>query len=608
MESATTNTQTSPLYQKKDGVITPKGIDYVLLLKCIKESHRKLGDFREIRKEFIEAYIGNNYRANQPNIRSVFNQMELDINTYLGVLAAQCPKVMISTGKQELIPVAAELELAINHRLKEIEFGNTFKRITLDAMFLLGIMKVGINKSRTVEIGGFLHDVGQTYAEVVDFDDFGFDMGATNSENIQFSYNRYRLPIQDVIDCGLFNDEWAKGLKPNKNSDMQDGEVKIKSLATGNDPVKEVFKEQIDLVDIWLPFEHRFITMAWDLDKPGRDIEWLGPDTGPYHLLYYHDVPNNIIPLSPASVWKDFHDAMQKLFDRMTADAKEQKSLLVFQGGAEGDVERILNAKHKEAIRMDNPGGTKEVKFGGVDQRTLAFAITMLDQHNRFNGNVDLIGGLGQQADTLGQEKIMDLNASKRVQGMQLTNLIFLEKFVRAFTWWEWNDPFLNVAIRKKIQGTDMEVSTILNQDSLEGDFLDYYIKVSPFSTQFQTPMQILQAVENIWTQDILPLAPILSQMGMAPNIKGHLMLKAKLLNIDEINDLIIIAPEMTQSPPGNPNGGAGNPPGMPPETTRNYVRQNQPSANVRGKNQAMVATLLGAGVQPNETAQIGRQ
>ena len=59
---------------------------------------------------------------------------------------------------------------------------------------------------------------------------------------------------------------------------------------------------------------------------------------------------------------------------------------------------------------------------------------------------------------------------------------------------------------------------------------------------------------------------------------------------------------EPTMMPP-SPVAGQGDGPGKPPVTTRRYERINRPGATRQGKDAAMISTLLGARVQPKETA-----
>ena len=86
---------------------------------------------------------------------------------------------------------------------------------------------------------------------------------------------------------------------------------------------------------------------------------------------------------------------------------------------AEGKTKRITRtANDGEVILVNDANSLKEMRFGGPDQANLAFAIHAKATHSEIAGNLQTLGGLSPQADTLGQEQL--LNQSLLVLLVQL--------------------------------------------------------------------------------------------------------------------------------------------------------------------------------------------
>ena len=111
--------------------------------QAIGYSRRQLQPFRQQRYEVIRQYVGYHYSDDGASDRVPVNLLELAINIYTQQMAARIPQVLVSTIFRQLKPTAANFELAINHLLNEIKFGETIRLAVIDALFSLGIIKSG---------------------------------------------------------------------------------------------------------------------------------------------------------------------------------------------------------------------------------------------------------------------------------------------------------------------------------------------------------------------------------------------------------------------------------------------------------------------------------
>ena len=113
------------------------------LRESIEYARRKLLPFREKRYDMIRQYVGRNYSDNGADARVPVNLLEMLINIYQRQLAARSPQVLVTTDKMVLKPEAVSIELRLNQRLKEIRFGRSMRRVVLDALVSIGVMRVG---------------------------------------------------------------------------------------------------------------------------------------------------------------------------------------------------------------------------------------------------------------------------------------------------------------------------------------------------------------------------------------------------------------------------------------------------------------------------------
>jgi hypothetical protein len=66
------------------------------------------------------------------------------VSIYLRLLAARAPKCIVGTDNSALRPFAADMEIVLNQLPKEIDLRSTLRRAVVEAMFSMGVVKVGI--------------------------------------------------------------------------------------------------------------------------------------------------------------------------------------------------------------------------------------------------------------------------------------------------------------------------------------------------------------------------------------------------------------------------------------------------------------------------------
>lgn len=584
--------------------------DYARFRSAMGASRKKLRSFRESRRASIAQYVGSNYSEDGASDKVPVNLIEMMVVILLGQLAARAPKALVKTPIRGLKPEAANLELGLNRLLDQIQLAGTLRRSAMDALFSVGVVKVGLCQKTTLESDGYTHHIGQPFADVVDLDDIELDMTAKRFDQVSFVGNRYRLPYLAVKDSSLYDLEVLKKLKPSPRSGtMDDGEEKVESIGQGGESGEEdECEDHVELIDVWLPFDRKVVTMDADnsCGRPLRVVDWEGPDCGPYHWLAFVDVPNNLMPLSTVSVVYDLADLSNRLFLKAGRQAERQKTVFGFRGSAADDAERLIKAKDGGSVRIDDSGPGQEFKTGGADQVTLAMFLQAKGLFTYLAGNLDALGGLSPQAGTLGQDQLLSVNASRRVSEMQNRMVEFSRGVINSLAWYLLNDPLIDMKIAKRVPGYEsIEVPVDISPENRKGDYLDFNFDVEPYSAQDVTPGQRLQTLTMFFQQFLVPFAPMLAQSGIQINFQGLLKLVAKYSNIDELSDILTMA-----IPPEEPDVQGEKGRKMSPVTRRENVRINRPGSTEQGKDEAMMQMMLGGanGVQPASLAGLARQ
>jgi hypothetical protein len=568
------------------------------LKDAVDWSIRQLDTPRRKRVEAVRQFVGSHYADDGSEKVVPVNLIELAVTIYIRQLAARAPRVMVSTKIPSLKIAAGEMELAINQLPDELGLGDTFRRAVLEAMFCIGVVKCGICWNGKTYLG---RRYGEPYAEIVSIDDYFVDMSAKSYDTIQFEGNDYWISLEDARNNPSF--AGAEKLEADEHTVTgDDGGGRAEGVT--QDEGGEVYRDKVWLRDVWLPAENKLLTYAVKTGVKLAEVDWDGPEGGPYHRLSFSDVPGNVLPLPPVSLWRDLHDLENRLFRKLGKQADNQKTVLGFSSGDDEDIQRFKDARDGDGIRYTG-SKPEQLTAGGVDQLTLAFFLQTRDLFSYMAGNLDALGGLAPMTETVGQDQMLSNAASARIRDMSDAAVKFYRSVFKSLAWYEWTDPVRVRTIEKRLKGTEFFVKTRWSEETREGDFLDYNFDIDVYSMQDDSPSTRLQRIEMIFERFILPLAPMILEQGGTIDAQALLDLLAKYSDTEELKELVKFAQGMPEQEE-QPRGGSPQPARMPAHTTRTYERVNRPGATRQGKDQVLTQLLLG-NAQKSEAATLFR-
>lgn len=561
---------------------------------------------REERTYATRQYVGKHWSEEGARQMVPVNLIGLYTQIMSHSLVAKNPRVMLSTFQRQHKPVVTAMQTWANKEIGKINLANTLERVVVDALFSVGICKVALATPADAASFSWNLRAGEPFAERVDLDDFVFDIHARDFSECSFMGHRIRVPLEAVKKSKTYNKSRKDLTADDDPFFNREGDERISMLGRGYYSTQEEFEDMIDLWEIYLP-RHRLIVtlldrqLSGDNEGPLKVQRWLGRDKGPYHILGYGIVPGNPMPKAPIQDLIDLHEAVNRIYRKVFRTIDRLKEVTGVRGGATEDGSRVMEASDGDLIRLDDPQNVVQLTLSGNTIQTLLLVAPHLkDLFSWMAGNIEMIGGLSPQSKTLGQDKMLEANASRMVTDMQDRTVNYTSEILESLCWYWHHDPFKLMKSTHSLQGMpDLSISRSVSPGQRsQVSFEDMDIKVDPYSMQYSTPQLRMQQLQSVFQTVIVPLMPVLQQQGIAVDINAYLQKVATYLDMPDLSDVITI-----QEPPqqdGEP-GGAQPGPG-PAQTERKYVRENMPGRTRQGDDMNTMNALRGInpGGNPN--------
>lgn len=561
------------------------------LLKAVETSMRSFDVFRTVHAEFIKDYVGSWYSERGATFDTIVNLINQAARVYARILAANNPRVNITTHRPHLWSFASRYEIGINRLICDMKLDEKFRSIILDAFFCIGVARVCMADRGQVEIErDVFYDPGQPWVERISLDNLILDMSANELSKMRFAGDRYRASWEKVKSERSYDKKVVAQLAPTSKHTVEEGSERADEIASGSAVDDDELEPMIWLMNVWIPENKSVATMAVGKDLPPlKERKWKGAQGGPYKYLVLGHVPDNVIPSSPASNLKPLHDFYNKLMRKIRENAEIWKVVPTFPPGEEDQAKRLQGAKTGVWTQARSPEQMKVFEIGGINAEMFAFALGLEDRFDRMAGNLRAMGGLGTQAETLGQEEIIQQNVSGQAADFQFQVVKFAAEIATDLGYMMWNDGFLKIPSSIEVPGTGVHVDSSWNPDYRLGAFNEYDFKVEPYSMVYQTPTQKVQKVYRV-LQRIAPLWPMFQAAGATIDVEELLSLIGEYEDLPEIQRIVSFAIEQQQM-------GTQHEATQAPMTQRENIRRNIPTGGTaESRNGILQQVLMGGG------------
>lgn len=573
------------------------------LYVAIESAREGMRPFRRNRRQMLREYVGKHHNDNGSTFEVLVNLLSMTADVYTIGLAATNPKVNVTTTNRQLWPFAHRFKVGINNQIREMRFAETLQHIVLDSLFGVGISKTHLAESDPIQLDDDVWaDPGQIYVSRVSIDDFTLDLTAKEVRRCKFMADEYRVSWDTAKNHPGFDKKILAKMHPSSKHDR--AEDQANDISAGNLTDDDEYEPMVDLIDVWLPDFNAIATFPRHIQTmPLAVLPWDGPEGGPYDLLTFTDVPDNVLPSSPMSNLLALHELYNGLLRKQARQAKRQKSFVAYRPDAMDDANRTKNVSDGEMMKMKDPSGINQVMMGGVAQENVAFGIGVLDLFSRQAGNLEAMAGLGAQTGTVGQEELIHAAVSRKEAKMQQRVHKFTASVMGKIGHMMWADEFLEVPGQTEaVPGSGVMVDATWTPEKREGDFWQYNFDIIPGSTNYESTDQKIGKIERAMDR-LGQMYPIIQAAGGDIDVVELTRLYAEYLDIPELENIITFQNEPQQQPQGGGSEGQG----MPANTTRNYVRHNVPTGGTPQARSAALQQSAYGNASQNQQAALAR-
>ena len=598
----------------------------------LRWSRQAMLRYRQKRLEMVRIVMGGHWNESSVPDRQPLNMMDLTLRVWTRNLIARSPKARVVARRKEMRPLAKSFELVMDGVVREMALGRSLEATVVDAMLSpLSVMKCGITEAGMGEALGALHDAGLPYADPVDFEDLVVDMSANDWESMQYVGNRFVMPRAALLGSKLYRvrekdlAETANPVFYGEFGEERTQDLQKQGVGWSGDRFAE---PMVSLYDVWMTRDRCMYTFVCDdggqlLGDPIREAELDCPEEGPYVPLRYGK-GRMLMGSPPLSNLRDLSDAMNQTFRKLIRQQGRQKTVGLVQSGNEKDAEAIRGASDGEIVPVERPEATREMKFGGIDQASLAFSLQMRDLFSFMAGNLVAQGGLGEVADTLGQDEMIRASASQTIADMQSTTVEFARRVLRQVATYVWYDPERTYMVEKPVGDSGITIPVdVKPSDREEASWLEMEFDIVPGSMQEESNAQRLKGLMGAFDK-LVQAYPAIQAQGLQLDMRGFADMVSDLSNNPDIADLLVPAgvPPMPQvadqggesegvggvAPGGAPPGQMVRSPPMAPTTRREYIRKSTATGGTpEARSTVLQQALAGKGVTPQNADLVGR-
>lgn len=511
--------------------------------EVVKSGYERLQKFRKARAMFIREAVGQ-YYADEYGVtgEQPLNLIFSAIRAMIPVIVSRNPINQVETDILAYKQYAELLSLGIDKVERRCDVKNLIRRWAVAAMFMLGIMKVGIAATGDmIQLGDSLIDPGDIYMELVSFDDWVIDPICTNIRESSFVGHATYVPRQYLLDTDGLNHDLILELPTAADNTFDNNAVANLTRQRSGVYEMETVQDMVRVVELWVPGTNALVTIPdphqITFDKYIGVREYYGPDSGPYeYLSFMPPIDDNPIPVAPVSLYFDLARAANRAFNKQLEKAEGQRDIVFYRPSHADVAQDVVESRDGDTIATDDPGAVHVASFGGKDRGTSEWLGELHYHFNYMAGNPDQIQGLKSDARSATQANILQSNAMIAVEDAKDILYDATARVGEKIMWYLHHDPLINMVLAKRGPGQET-IEVRLTPEQRRGDAADFIVKVKPKSMGKLDPAtrskRIMEFTVNV-IPAILNSAMVAMQMGVPFNVQSALTMVAEELEIGE--------------------------------------------------------------------------
>lgn len=536
---------------------------------AVNRGFKRLENFRLARIHFLSAYAGPYYdkvegQTGTAAINLIFNAVRVLVPT----MVMNFPKHKIETPYLAVRQYAELLSLALDQHDMKIDIRNTYRRVIVDAIFTLGILKTGLAQSDSVYALDDLTrvDPGTVYTEAVDFDNFVVDPACRDHmfRDATFMGDRITVPRKMLLDSGLYNNDLITRLPRAGASGDSAEQHRAKSLSMDNIDESEnaALEDDVEIAEIWVPSANAMVTVPGAKDVSFDDYlrvdDYYGVKEGPYTFLSLTPpMPGNPLPVPMVGIWHDLHVLANRMAKKIIEQAERQKDIVFYKRAGVDDAQQARDAGDGEAVACDDPESIVVKSFGGQQNSNETQLNNLEGWFNMMAGNPAQVGGQNIEAKSATAANLLQQNAGVGLEDMKDMVYQMAASEARKRAWYFHTDPLMQVPLVRRQQAqtpvqvptgqwlmtpTMQDVQVVLTPEVRRGDFIDFVFQIEPESMgRIDSKVRLQQA--QAFCQQIMPAvmaaAQIAAQLMIPFDAKSLLIRMAKEMGITWLDEVL---------------------------------------------------------------------
>ena len=524
----------------------PENVTPAKFQASVKRGFERIKQYRLARAMFIREFVGHYYRnakgltGDEP-INLIFNT----VRTWVPNLVMRNPVNRVTTRYTSQKPYAELLSLALNQINEDLKLKQVLRGWVVGALFGLGIVKIGVAASgEMLQFGDKKIDPGQLYVELVDLDDFVIDPICTDINKSAFLGSRIRTPRQILLDTDGYDHDLVMRLPRSRMLTNRRVEDMTKQSAAAMEMYS--LQDYVDVVELHVPEANALVTIPdpEQITFEGylRLADYNGPKTGPFKFLSFTPpVPNNPLPIAPASLWYDLHKMANRMFQKTMNQADRQKDVLLYSPLNADEAEDIIDAKDGDVLASTDPKAAQVVSYGGQNRSNEVMLQSIQVWYNWVAGNPDQMAGnmtpgTKGSKETATRSSIMQSNANISIEDARDILYDGAADINKGLAWYLHTDPLINLPLTKRETG-GKQVQLYLTPEQRTGDFLSFVFKIISRSMSKLDPTvrskRIVEFATNLFPS-MMNAAMVAMQMGVPFNVRKALTDIAAELDLTE--------------------------------------------------------------------------
>lgn len=499
----------------------------------------RMASARKARMACMREYVGRFYSTwNEQPVSNPINLIWQATTTLVPNLVFRRPQARIRALIDDYREYADVAALATTKLAEELKLKDTLRKVVTDSIFMAGFVKLGLcNSDRTIQVDEWTVDPGMPFCSRVSPSDMILDPLGEDWYDQRLIGNRFRMRRDEALESGMYDEDALRAV-PTRTYHGHDAS---QLLGGGADEAMHL-QDVIEAVEIWLPGSQEVVTLPWSpegeiVPTELARVQWEGPEEGPYRMLGYAFVPDNVLPLPPVAVWYDLHQAAARAARRIGEQAERGKSILAYTASGWQDAENIQQSGDGSAVQVEDIDSIKEVQYGGATDTAHNYLDWAKNEFSSMAMNIDLLSGTRSQEPTATQAEILQTNTTIRLNDMQ--NLVYdwVGECLQGLFFYLHTDPLIEMPLIQRRQGQHRTV--VYTPEMREGRWIDFNITVRPYSMSRQDPNTRTRRLMEFFASVIPAVAQAYQILGPALNIENAINIIGQEMGIEELDDII---------------------------------------------------------------------